>query len=132
MRNLEQDLELEEFRDKYDNLRACVINMCNAGLWTTNVLASDTEKTLWRDLLDKADLRRYYFNDGTDSFVWMQKEKIPDKNSKLNKEVVYAVANPYGLCPICHEPGITRERRIGGNDKCANGHEYPSSEAIAG
>lgn len=37
---------------------------------------------------------------------------------------------PYGLCPICGQPGISRERRPDGNDKCYNAHTYPSKSAI--
>jgi hypothetical protein len=36
----------------------------------------------------------------------------------------------YGYCPRCGEPGVQRERRINGNDRCGNGHEYPSSTAV--
>lgn len=35
----------------------------------------------------------------------------------------------YGLCPICGAPGVTRERRPGGNDTCKAGHCYPSRDA---
>ena len=34
--------------------------------------------------------------------------------------------NQYRTCPHCGGPGITRERRPNGNDRCAKGHEYPS------
>ena len=37
---------------------------------------------------------------------------------------------PYGHCPKCDAPGVLRERRIDGNDRCANGHEYPSRDAV--
>jgi hypothetical protein len=37
--------------------------------------------------------------------------------------------NPYGYCPICGSPGRYRERRPNGNDKCHNGHTYPSRSA---
>lgn len=37
---------------------------------------------------------------------------------------------PYGLCPECKAPGKARERRPNGNDICANGHSYPSKNAI--
>lgn len=37
--------------------------------------------------------------------------------------------NPYGFCPICGNPGVTRERRLDGNDTCSNGHTYKSSSA---
>ena len=33
----------------------------------------------------------------------------------------------YGYCPQCGAKGAMRERRPNGNDKCANGHTYPSS-----
>lgn len=36
---------------------------------------------------------------------------------------------PYGICPKCGSPGVSRERRPNGNDKCEKGHSYPSSEA---
>ena len=36
----------------------------------------------------------------------------------------------YGKCPICGADGVSRERRIDGNDTCANGHKYPSKDAI--
>lgn len=38
---------------------------------------------------------------------------------------------PYGYCPKCGAEGYSRERRPGGNDKCAKGHTYPSSAATA-
>jgi hypothetical protein len=37
---------------------------------------------------------------------------------------------PYGYCPICGAPGISRERRPGGNDNCSKGHTYPSADCI--
>jgi hypothetical protein len=37
----------------------------------------------------------------------------------------------YGYCPTCGAKGVMRERRPNGNDKCANGHTYPSSKANA-
>ena len=38
---------------------------------------------------------------------------------------------PYGYCPRCGGLGINRERRLNGNDRCENGHSYPSSTAVA-
>lgn len=38
--------------------------------------------------------------------------------------------HPYGYCPHCREPGESRERRPNGNDRCKNGHVYPSSAAV--
>lgn len=37
---------------------------------------------------------------------------------------------PYGFCPLCGAPGVSRERRIDGNDTCASGHVYPAANAI--
>lgn len=35
----------------------------------------------------------------------------------------------YGFCPQCGAPGVMRERRHDGNDRCEKGHEYPSRSA---
>ena len=37
----------------------------------------------------------------------------------------------YGYCPQCGAIGLSRERRPNGNDKCANGHTYPSGKALS-
>ena len=37
----------------------------------------------------------------------------------------------YGYCPVCGGAGVMRERRPNGDDKCTNGHKYPSSKALA-
>ncbi len=42
------------------------------------------------------------------------------------------VAEPYGRCPMCGAPGISRERRLDGDDMCAKGHKYPSKAALPG
>lgn len=34
----------------------------------------------------------------------------------------------YGYCPICGAEGVLRERRMNGNDRCENGHIYPSRD----
>ena len=39
--------------------------------------------------------------------------------------------NVYGYCPRCGGLGLSRERRKDGNDRCENGHSYPSSTAVA-
>jgi hypothetical protein len=38
--------------------------------------------------------------------------------------------SPYGICPKCGGNAISRERRPDGNDKCENGHVYPSKDTI--
>lgn len=66
------------------------------------------------------------------------------KNSYMNVTKIGVVAeliaacykreckNPYGFCPICGKPGVTRERRPDGNDTCTNGHTYKSSASKEG
>ena len=36
----------------------------------------------------------------------------------------------YGYCPECGAKGTKRERRIDGDDMCANGHIYFSKKAV--
>jgi hypothetical protein len=36
----------------------------------------------------------------------------------------------YGYCPVCGSPGVIRERRPDGNDKCAMGHTYLTRLAL--
>ena len=38
---------------------------------------------------------------------------------------------PYGYCPICSCEGETRERRLDGDDRCQEGHTYPSRRALS-
>lgn len=38
--------------------------------------------------------------------------------------------SPYGYCPQCGGLGRSRERRLHGNDRCENGHIYPSANAV--
>ena len=39
--------------------------------------------------------------------------------------------NVYGYCPVCGGLGMSRERRLHGDDRCESGHMYPSSSAVA-
>jgi len=41
------------------------------------------------------------------------------------------MSHPYGYCPKCGAPGVSRERRVHGNDLCERGHEYPSTTSRA-
>jgi len=36
-----------------------------------------------------------------------------------------------GYCPVCGSEGVTRERRLNGDDTCIKGHKYPSKDAIS-
>ena len=46
---------------------------------------------------------------------------------RLGQEIEQEPVAVYGYCPECGATGVMRERRPNGNDKCANGHTYPSS-----
>lgn len=54
------------------------------------------------------------------AFVDLLKNKIIKENQNSS----------YGYCPECNAKGEVRERRIGGNDKCTNGHTYPSKSSL--
>jgi hypothetical protein len=40
------------------------------------------------------------------------------------------VSPPYGYCPRCGGIGLSRERRPNGDDRCENGHKYPSKGTV--
>lgn len=40
------------------------------------------------------------------------------------------VAGRYGKCPQCSAPVTIRENRPNGDDRCANGHVFPSDRAV--
>jgi len=52
------------------------------------------------------------------------------EDMKVIDNVFWKGELPYGSCPVCHGAGLSRERRPNGNDKCVNGHVYPSREAM--
>ena len=53
---------------------------------------------------------------------------LPDRPSSNSSEISVVDA-PYGYCPTCGAKGVARERRLDGNDVCANKHTYPSRYA---
>lgn len=59
--------------------------------------------------------------------------KDPEPNTsrpQLPTEPEKEVGGQYGFCPHCGKAGGSRERRLNGNDTCANGHVYPSKDAV--
>jgi hypothetical protein len=49
--------------------------------------------------------------------------------AQVNEETqVTEAATPH--CPFCRSPVASRERRPNGNDKCEQGHVFPSSKCI--
>jgi len=55
------------------------------------------------------------------------KEHAMQEVQRLGQEIEQEPVAVYGYCPQCGAKGVMRERRPNGNDKCANGHTYPSS-----
>lgn len=60
---------------------------------------------------------------GEDPFAVL--EGVFDQQTKAHEKR----AAPYGHCPHCGAPGLSRERRPDGNDTCEKGHIYPSAAA---
>ncbi len=54
-------------------------------------------------------------------------EHAMQETQRLGQEIEQEPVAVYGYCPQCGAKGVMRERRPNGNDKCANGHTYPSS-----
>lgn len=55
-----------------------------------------------------------------------------EKVAELLAAAEVELADPYGRCPHCGAAGVSRERRPNGNDRCQNGHVYPSAAAVKG
>lgn len=62
------------------------------------------------------------FFEGQDGFQGLLEVRkfVDELESKLS---------PYGYCPHCGKPGVARERRPDGDDRCEGGHVYPSRVA---
>ena len=67
-------------------------------------------------------------NNVAETRYWLNQYKLIAEQviAELESQEPVAV---YGYCPECGEKGVMRERRPDGNDKCANGHTYPSCKA---
>lgn len=46
------------------------------------------------------------------------------------EQVIPEKPNKMGYCPHCQSKVVSRERRINGNDKCENGHVFPSKKSL--
>ena len=62
------------------------------------------------------------FHEGQDGFQALVELQ------RLTGEITNDIA-PYGFCPHCAAPGVSRERRPDGNDQCKSGHIYPTRAA---
>lgn len=61
---------------------------------------------------------------------YFKSSDLPHWELEEDVKVSENVEAPYGYCPHCDGKGITRERRINGDDRCSFGHVYPSTTAI--
>lgn len=59
----------------------------------------------------------------TEDQAYSYDEEWLDENAVIDNTIQHPA---YGYCPICGGKGISRERRIDGNDRCENGHTYQS------
>ncbi len=48
------------------------------------------------------------------------------KRPTAGKSVSRLTQKVIGYCPICNVPSVRRERRLDGNDTCANEHYLPT------
>ena len=65
------------------------------------------------------------FHEGQDG--WMALNSIDKIVLSLEDQNEY----PYGICPHCGAKGVERERRPDGNDRCSQGHVYPSRASVS-
>jgi hypothetical protein len=82
--------------------------------------------------LAQRDLFEYMYvnkNDVRASEIHNELKNLSNRISTLIKDRPIKKVVGYGFCPQCGAKGVSRERRINGNDKCENGHSYPSREA---
>lgn len=99
------------------------------------VSAQDHIKAI-RDALESYATFLGDLGNGPDSYQWDMYNQGMAHLTALESLVPGAVPvtpaddSPYGYCPICNAPGENRERRIDGNDRCKNGHCYPSKDAL--
>ena len=52
------------------------------------------------------------------------------EHRESTEEAVLTAISGYGKCPYCDSAVVERERRPYGNDKCENGHIYPSRLSV--
>ncbi len=55
--------------------------------------------------------------------------EVASELSGEEANVQLSMNHVYGFCPKCGKPGVSRERRLNGNDTCEAGHVYPSRDA---
>jgi hypothetical protein len=61
---------------------------------------------------------------------WSKNGERIDPASVYLEEPAQEPVAMYGHCPLCRAKGVSRERRLNGNDLCERGHIYPSRDSI--
>lgn len=76
---------------------------------------------------------QWHWLDGLDNVQTALQEALAEQETVLpgGGHVPAVPVAVYGYCPECGGAGVMRERRPNGDDKCTNGHKYPSSKALA-
>ena len=111
-------------------LQKATIEDCAAAIRARGASMTQEALKLALEVLISCELSNY----GRD-WVWpvtAHKQAMKDVKEAIAtiKEALAQTQEPvsvYGYCPECGAKGVMRERRPNGNDKCANGHTYPSS-----
>ena len=62
--------------------------------------------------------------------LYVHRDAVTDLRQAIAEAEKQEPVAVYGYCPECGAKGVMRERRPNGNDKCSNGHVYPSSKSI--
>lgn len=79
------------------------------------------------------DVQDFKPNDKTAQAITSLRKAIQEEAlrnvQRIGQEIEQEPVAVYGYCPECGGKGVMRERRPNGNDKCANGHTYPSCKA---
>ena len=98
-------------------------------------LEEKTKKPFGR-VIEELDLSNLKYRDTAKDRANEAKKEADIDFQKRKKEMNPALQEyrpygygDYGKCPICGEEGVSRERRIDGNDTCKKGHTYPSKSA---
>lgn len=88
------------------------------------VLATIEEMKYIKGIVERGENRKLGDNESIAKAMVEYVKKLEQNEQKTeNKKAIL------GHCPTCGAKGVMREKRPNGNDKCANGHTYPSTKA---
>ena len=154
------DVKINGINEQYAQIRIALLDLCEEAD-RVNVARADAEATvdaLRKQFLDFAGFTATVRRNNTDEWMVYCHKKLAEVavlfdedasieliggdyfvvSSKKDKAAEYPKTesgkpkkHPYGFCPHCGHEGVSRERRPHGNDKCKDGHVYPSSASVA-